>query len=263
MHRHDLDLIAAYAEGSAGDDTEARSLVEACAECRAEYQAQRRALSLLGSLPAVTPMTDIEKAAMHRDLWSTLRNPAPAAKGTARWMKWSLAAAGLFVVVGLAGVLGPMLGGEDAAAPDVVAFAESTTTGDDTVRAQEEEPLAPTAEDGAASATTVAGDSGELFSTTTAAAAETTVAGVTTDADFEAVAADARAAEMAAPTTTTAGEEEARCAADDRLGGQRVLTTVELDRTYLLTVPAGVQLTAETPIAFVDADTCEVVRVVE
>jgi hypothetical protein len=261
MHRHDLDLIAAYAEGSAGDDTEARALVEACAECRAEYQAQRQALSFLGSLPAVSPMTDIEKAGMHRDLWTTLRNPATAAKGSARWMKWSLAAAGLFVVVGLAGVLGPMMGAEDQGGG--VEALVATTSGNDTVRESAEEPMAPAAGDGSASATTIAGDSGELFySTTTAAAAETT-AGPATDADFEAVAADARAAEIDTPTTTSADEEEARCAADDRLGAQRVLTTVELDRTYLLTVPAGAQLTAETPITFVDADTCEVVRVVE
>jgi hypothetical protein len=125
--------------------------------------------------------------------------------------------------------------------------------------------MAPAAEDGAESATTQASDSGQqTFPTTTAAAsAETTVAGAVTDADFEAVAADARATAISTPTTAAAGEEEARCAADDRLGGQRVLATVELDKTYLLTVPAGVQLTKETPVTFVDAASCEAVRVVE
>jgi hypothetical protein len=267
MHSHDLDLIAAYAEGSAGDDTEARALVESCADCRAEYEAQRRALSFLGALPAASPMTDIEKAALHRDLWTALRNPAPVATGTPRWMRWSLAAAGVFVVVGVAGVLGQM-GGDDASEQDVVAFAENTTTGGDAyVRGSAEEPLAPAAEGG--SVTTAAEDQGEeAFSTTTAgAAAETTIATALTDADFEAAAADARAAEISDDTTTTTapgdGEAAARCAQDDRLAGQEVLATVELDRTYLLMVPGDVQLTAETPITFVDAATCDVVHVVE
>jgi hypothetical protein len=39
--------------------------------------------------------------------------------------------------------------------------------------------------------------------------------------------------------------------------------TVDRERTYLIAVPAGVDLDADTPVSFVDADTCEVVHVEE
>ena len=51
MHSHDLDLIAAFADGSLQDTGEAQSLIESCAHCRAEYDAQRSALAALGALP--------------------------------------------------------------------------------------------------------------------------------------------------------------------------------------------------------------------
>ncbi len=264
MHSHDLDLIAAHADGSAPDDTEARALIETCSECRAEYEAQRSVLSALGTMPPVSPMTDVEKAALHRDLWTELRNPPQAARAASPgWMRWALAAAGLFVLVGVAGVLG-QLGQGDSAGPEAVAFADTTTTAEAAADRGLEEPLAPQGgEDG--SATTAAGDGAEdNFSETTMAAAETT-ATTPTDADFEVVASQARRAALAQSTTTTTvvAPEVDRCQDDERLGGQELLATVDLDRTYLIMVPAGVEITEETPITFVDAETCDVVHVVE
>ena len=262
MHRHDLDLIAAYADGSALDDEEARALVETCAECRAEYEAQRSVLSALGALPPMSPMTDIEKAGLHRDLWTELRNPQAAkAAASPGWMRWALAAASLFVVVGVAGVLG-QLGQGDSAQEVAAPFADTTTASESVDRGLEEQPLAPQGEDG--SATTGAGDQSSEYSATTLAAAEATVPAPVSDSDFEAVAADARQAVLSQSTTTTSVAQQAdRCLDDERLGGQEVLATVELDRSYLIMVPAGVEITEETPITFVDASTCEVVHVVE
>ena len=259
MHSHDLDLIAAYADGSALDETEARALIETCGECRAEYEAQRSVLSALGSLPPLSPMTDIEKAGLHRDLWTELRNPpAMARAANPWWWRWTYAAAGLFLVVGLAGVILQLGQGDDAAET----FTEVSSGLDDgQSRDYEEEPLAPQGEDGSAT-TSAGGSSAESGVTTTMAALEAPAP--VSDSDFEALAADARRATLSQSTTsTTAAEQADRCLDDERLGGQEVLATVELDRTYLIMVPAGVEVTEETPITFVDASTCQVVHVVE
>lgn len=116
MHDHDLDLIAALAEGSLRDETVARAQVEACPDCRDEYQGQRAAIEFLASAPEVS-MTELERAGLHRDLWIELRNePAAAAKKSPWWYRWSYVAAGLFVVVGLAGVLNGQFGSGDQGA---------------------------------------------------------------------------------------------------------------------------------------------------
>jgi hypothetical protein len=264
MHSHDLDLIAAFADGSLQDSAEAQGLIEACARCRAEYDAQLSTLAALDALPPVNPMTDIERAALHRDLWTELRNPPVSAKAANPWWyRWSYAAAGLFVVVGLAGVLS-QLDQDDSAQPETLLAADTTAGGDSSTRDEEAEQFAPQAE-GGATATTTAADGGPQESpTTTAAATATTLTGLAADEDFEEVAAAARTSALPESTTpTTVAQQAEQCLDDEALGGHEVLATIELDRTYLILVPAGVQLTQNTPITFVDAATCEVVRVVE
>ena len=122
MHRHDLDTIAALADGSLKDETSARALVESCAECRAEYESHTVVIAALAAVEPAT-MTDLEKAALHRELWTDLRaEAAPAVKTPPWWYRWSYAAAGVFVVVGLVGVVS-QLGGvstSDSAAPEVL-----------------------------------------------------------------------------------------------------------------------------------------------
>ncbi len=115
MHDHDLDLIAALAEGSLHDETAARALVENCPECREEYAGQRAAIEFLASAPEVS-MTELERAGLHRDLWTELRSAPATTKQVPWWYRWSYVAAGLFVVVGLAGVLSGQLGQGDQGA---------------------------------------------------------------------------------------------------------------------------------------------------
>ncbi|HSK07280.1 MAG TPA: hypothetical protein VK990_07145, partial [Acidimicrobiia bacterium] len=69
MHEHDLDLIAALADGSLPDEAEARALVEVCDVCRSEYGTQLEVLAWVASTPRVE-MTELERAALHRDLWT-------------------------------------------------------------------------------------------------------------------------------------------------------------------------------------------------
>ncbi len=267
MHSHDLDLIAAFADGSLQETGEAQSLIDSCADCRAEFEAQRSALAAVAALPPVGLLTDIEKAALHRDLWTELRNPPVAARASNPWWyRWSYAAAGLFVVVGLFGVLNQLGGQEDSGQPEALVAADTTAAADGE-SGYEEEPFVSQGEDSGAGATVPDPEESPTESasppTTAAAATETTIA-TATDADFEEVAANARSADLPESTTpTTVPVQADQCLDDEALGGQEVLATIELDRTYLILVPAGVQLTQDTPITFVDAATCEVVRVVE
>ncbi|MGA7282140.1 MAG: hypothetical protein WBZ40_10200, partial [Acidimicrobiia bacterium] len=118
MHKHDPDLIAGFADGSNDNEIQARALIESCGECRAEYENQVRVIAMLRQVPPVA-MTDLEKAAMQRDLWTELRSQplAAATTGSPWWYRWSYAAAGLVIVVGIAAGLGNVIGrsGENTA----------------------------------------------------------------------------------------------------------------------------------------------------
>ncbi len=61
-------------------------------------------------------MTELERAGLHRDLWTELRSAPATIKQVPWWYRWSYVAAGLFVVVGLAGVLSGQLGQGDQGA---------------------------------------------------------------------------------------------------------------------------------------------------
>jgi hypothetical protein len=244
MHEHDLDLIASFAEGSLADDHEARALVERCEECRQEYQAQLSVLEWLGATPQVE-MTDLEKAALHRDLWTELGN-APAARRTgAWWYRWSYVAAGLFVIIGLVSVISGQLtlGGGDTGG------VAETSTDSAADNAGGEDALVPLY--GAQES-----DGGSERATTTIAAAEAL------PYPFADLADEARAkrrvgdpAELAQPLPD--GAE--RCLLTLDLGDQVVVEVLDLDRTYLVVMP-GEDPGAAT-VTFVALETCEIVHV--
>ncbi|HLF42501.1 MAG TPA: hypothetical protein VJA46_03115 [Acidimicrobiia bacterium] len=242
MHDHDLDLIAALADGTLDDQTEARARVESCEVCRVEFEAQ---VSILAALATIEPvrMTELEKAALHRDLWTELRSePANQASTSPWWYRLSYAAAGLFVVVGLVAVANQMGGSEDTGG-QVETFTQASGRLD---AGSEEDAEAPMYEYGAQSTetTTPAGD----------ASAETTP-------DFETLATQARLREFPAADSALPTEDQADCLDAAGLVDQELVGTVDRERTYLIAVPAGVDLDADTPVSFVDADTCEVVHV--
>ncbi len=247
MHRHDLDLIAAFAEGSLDDATEARALVESCEECRDEYQAQLAALEYLASVPRVA-MSDLERAALHRDLWTELRSPPGKKVATPWWYRWSYVAAGLFVVLGLAGVLSGLLrgGGADTASVDVAeTFAgDASSQGDDSAGGQAN-PLYGAESDGGS----------EGVSTTIAGAEEAL------PYPFADLADEARARKASGdlPTESSLPDDLAECLTRLGLDDQLLVDDLDLDQRYLVFMEE--QGSGAQTVTFVAVDGCEVVYV--
>jgi len=70
MHDHDLDLIAAHADGTLDDlaaQVEAARLVEACPVCATEFRTQQTVKGWLGAAPSVT-LTETERSRLHADV---------------------------------------------------------------------------------------------------------------------------------------------------------------------------------------------------
>lgn len=243
MHSHDLDLIAALAEGTLDDETQARAFVQTCDECRAEFEAQTAVLAAIADVPAVT-MTENEKAILHRDLWTELRLGEGTEKPTRAqwWYRFSYAAAGVLIVVGIgAGVL-QLTGGEQAvqsfsevgsslgggAGP---AFDQPDAAGEEAAEA----PEAVTADDGAMSG------SGEGESM-----------------DFAAMASEVRAR----PDTLTAQDRsETDLRACLETAGLVDQEPIALIGEYILAVPADQEVGPETQITFVETGICQVAHV--
>lgn len=241
MHEHDLDLIAALAEGSLEDERAARALLEECELCRAEYKSQTEVLAWVESVPRVE-MTDLEKAALHRDLWTELTR-APTRAAAPWWQRWSYVAAGLFVAVGLVAVLNGEFGGGEAAEPTL---AETAADLDDSAATEE---MAPLAEDSGA-------DGGlEQGGATTTAAAEEAVA-----IPFAELAEQARASRSTDQETGTSDDETVEeCLASIGLEDHVVVEEIEHDRTYLAVMAEDRE--ADRSVTFVAIDDCEIVYV--
>lgn len=110
MRDRDLELIAALVEGRLDDETEARALIESFPEARAEYEAQRRAHGALTDLVPVM-MTESERSALHRDVWSALRTEVGGSRPAAtpwyaRWLPATAAIAFALATVGVVSVIG-------------------------------------------------------------------------------------------------------------------------------------------------------------
>lgn len=112
MHEHDLDLVAALADGSLDGDTDAiEALVATCQVCGDEYRAQTAIRSLLSDLPTMH-MTDAERASLRAGVDATLPSPAPelsplpAPRRASPWW-WRLvpAAGAAVLVLAIGGVL--------------------------------------------------------------------------------------------------------------------------------------------------------------
>ncbi|MGH8915015.1 MAG: hypothetical protein ACRDZM_10940 [Acidimicrobiia bacterium] len=253
MHDHDQDLIAALADGSLDDETEGRALIESCDDCLSEYQDQVEILTLLASTPTAH-MTDLERAALHRDLWSELNKPATRPSSPPWWLRWSYVAAGLFVTIGLVSVLsGQTLFGEAAnrAAEVSETFSETGSGLGDSSGGAEEAPLygLDSAEEDAESATTTA-----------AASADTSL-----PYPFAELADDARAkrasGEDGSFEGTTARDDVEECLQMTGLDDQRVVDQLDLDQRYLVVMPED-EAKGST-VTFIDIDDCEIVYVDE
>jgi len=248
MHDHPLDLIAALADGSLSDEAEARALIESCQECRDEYRAQTEVIGLLAGVPA-PEMTDLEKAALHRDLWTELRGQPEKSTATPWWQRLSYVAAGLFVVVGLVGVLNNVDSGDGAASDTTVAEA-SAEDGAVEDAPTEEVPFVAEGDEGGESAT----------ETTAAATAETFAGGEESlPLPFQELADEARAAQADRVATLATDRDVEECLARLALDEHVVVDEIELDQTFLLVMPEDPE--AEPIVTFIALPVCEIVYV--
>jgi hypothetical protein len=250
MHEHPLDLIAAFADGSLSDEAEARALIETCQECRAEYLAQTEVIAWLAAAPAVE-MTDLEKASLHRDLWTELRNEPARRSATPWWQRLSYVAAGLFVTIGLVGVLnsGVLGGGAESAATTTAA-----AQGFDEAPA-EEVPFFAEGSDGGESAP-------EMTTDTTAAATATTAAGAGEDSltlPFAELADEARARQNDRVVAESTDADFEECLTRVGLDDHVVVDEIDFEQTYLLVMRKDPE--AERVVTFVVLPACEVVYV--
>jgi len=265
MRSHELELIAALVEGTLEDEGQARALIESSSEMKEEYEAQRAArAALLSVSPAA--LTEVEKAAMHRDIWTELRAQPTDAARTPWYYRWVFSGAAVLLIgVGLLAVL-------------------NQGVSDQAATAGPEEVSENLAEGEADSSSPIGGDDGAgiaAVDTTEATSADEAMAELLQDPltayliDRADVARQEGAEGVSAPETDphklaesnasclqTAGLDNyvtiAKTTVDDaRLAG------LETDKNYLLAIPSGEDLSENTPIAFVDSTECLLVHLDE
>jgi hypothetical protein len=253
MHEHDLDLIAALADGSASEAIDgvaseaakARSLVDTCPVCRAEYEAQTRAIGWLAAAPSPA-MTDLERAGLHRAIRSDLEgDEKPQAVPAPWWQRLGYVAAGLLVAAGLYGVLqnAGFTGGADTAAEGA---APTSTAAADLAEAPTEE--VPFVAEGAGE------EAGPITSTDAQPQSETLES---LSLPFPELADEARAAraERDAPPTS---DDDRECLARVGLDRHIVIREVEENgQTYLVVMPE--EPADEAPVTFVEIPACRIV----
>ena len=241
MHEHDLDLIAALANGSLVNGTEARALVDSCDICHTEYLEQTEVLALIAAAPSAR-MTDLEKAALHRDLWTELRREPARAQSAPWWQRLSYVAAGLFVAVGLVGVLN--------LAQDTGGEAADTTIAAEAARDLE----APSNEEGVPFVAGEDSAEGGAESVTTTAAAEQAL-----PPPFAELADEARARpDEGTMSTLDTDPEVGECLTRLGLDEHEVVDEVEFDQTYLVVMPQNPD--ADPVVSFVTIADCEIVH---
>lgn len=245
MHKHDLDLIAEYAAGTLGDDTEARARVASCQTCAQEYTAQS---SVLGELSGIGPaqMTEHERARLRRDLWTELRAPADTATprlANPWWRSWAFgAAAFIFVAVALVGVM-ENFGGGDAAETVGEAGAldaDSRTTSGDTSTGDN------AAEDGEGAEEALAPDT-------------TTAADRLEDTHYLLIAREVRQQPKSEADVLSFDEAQTECLEESGLVEHELVTGFETLTDLLIAVPTAADR-EDAPVSFVDPENCTVVH---
>ena len=246
MHKHDLDLIAEYAAGTLGDETEARHRVASCQTCAEEYTAQS---SVLAELRGMGParMTEHERARLHRDLWTELRSPAdqPAPSPTSPWRwSWAFGAAALvFVAVALVGVM-ENFGGDDVAETfsEIGAGLNSAADASGDLRADED-----------------AAESGEGGEEALAPDPAAALAERYEDTPYLVIAREVRQ-EPKANRVLAYDESQLECLAESGLVDHEPISGFETVTDLLVAVPSETAREV-APVAFVDPEVCKVVHI--
>ncbi|HEX6219947.1 MAG TPA: hypothetical protein VF115_02520 [Acidimicrobiia bacterium] len=271
MREHELELIAALAEGRLEDESEARAIIASSAEARAEFDAQKKAIEALADVGTAS-MSDTERSALRRDVWTELRAPEPAVGSGKPWYyRWMPVAAGMLVIIGLVAVvsqgggLGGIVTADEAASETTLADTETTQAmaeeldgGDE---AADGAPITEEPTDGEGES----GEDGDLGQAVPPAAA----------AFYAAVADDIRSGEETEPQTraleTPSPSELAECLAEAGLEGYEVQDVNpapdEGDREvpdaavpYVAAIPVDADRTT-TEVAFVGLETCELIHI--
>ncbi len=283
MRDHDLELIAALVEGRLDDEAEARALIASSAEHAEEYEAQKLAYEALNGLGTVS-MSDTERAALHRDVWTSLRATTADKPANPWWYRWTAVAAGLLVVGGSVAILNQNMGGDDA----VQTFAEIGGTLDSDSGASPTTTAAAGAEVPSAAGDDASGG-GDGESVTTIAAGEGDVLSADEPvALFSARASDVRQGDGSMSNMYLYGEDEAvdpvievcvtTATEDAGLEDFTVIATMDDPAPDLETPPDSSTTTTafseypdlavaspstadptDATLAFVDLGTCEVV----
>lgn len=170
MHqRHDLDLIAALAEGRLDDPSPAEEQVATCAACADVYRAHRVVLAAIAADP-VPRLDDLERRRLRQGVWAGLgvADDAPV-RSTPWWYRVAPVAAALVVVVGIVAIL---TGGQGDSGVDLTqareTFSADTTAGDMETMSESTEAAGTDAPGGA-------GESGTTAAADTTAPADTVV----------------------------------------------------------------------------------------
>lgn len=247
MHKHDLDLIAEYAAGTLGNESEARALVESCATCAEEYVVQGSALAALSGIgPA--QMTAHERARLHRDLWTELRSPvatAPAPRSNPWWQSWAFgSAAFVLVAVSLVGVM-ENFGGGDSAETSGANATELDFAADGAGEARSDEDI-------------TGGE--ELGEESLAPDVTTAIAEQFEGTPFLLIAREVRQGPTADAGVLTYDEKQADCLEQSDLVDHELVGGLESMTELLIAVPSGADLQT-APVAFIDPETCAVVHI--
>lgn len=261
LRKRDIELIGALVEGNLADETVARALIEQSEEARREYEAQRSAYLALQSARHVE-MSDTEKAALHRDLWSELqRSPAPATRSVPWYYRLAPVAAALIVVVGVLAVLDR--GGQQAATGESFrdmagGLTSETTAAASGLESAGDDAAAPTAESDGGSGTV------EEALPQTMARSEffASIAEVVRSGEFTTTT-------QPAPDQTGQLDRSSVCEDSSNVEGLEILGEVtnlemrddeELSTTYLIAVPVDQPIDSDTVVTFISAETCQVVH---
>lgn len=255
MHQnHDLDLIAAFAEGRLDDTAPAEALVAACGECAEIFRSHRTVLQAV-RLQAPVAMSDLEQHRLHTSVWETLHpgassssaaTPAKKAAGTPWWYRVVPVAAALVVVVGIGANLLP--GGDTTSG--------GLETVGDTARGPAEAYRPPGADEAQADAaeTTAAADA-PAADTTAAASSGTEM--MASEAELEDAAEEFQQAAVAAPAEV-ADEARACVDADPAAEGTPVASEsaiIEEEAVWLVGLGTSEEITSVN--IYAEAD-CEV-----
>lgn len=266
MRRRDIELMAALAEGTLEDETEARALVATSEEHRSEYEAQLTAINALTGLGSAQ-MTQTETAALHQHVWSTLRaQPTQAKKGLPWYFRVGYGAAGLLVVIGLFSALD--LGGGASDSTGIAAETGGSQTFEDTQEASKATEQATRSADDT--------DGGEDASAAGGIAPSTPL-----DAPLERFLADSadriRAGDLTSDSLTTESayeqaelaEQNSDCVTEAGLVGYEALTFIDFEgsdpepMSFLVAVPETTEISPATPVVFIQPDDCTIVFTAE